>query len=72
MLTMSNDIHNASTRNAKHTLILPKVRTSMAKTAFKFSAARSANKLPKDIKEVQSISTFQHTFYDHIVCNYYS
>ena len=44
----------------------------MAKTAFKFSAARSAKKLPKDIKEVQSISTFQHTFYDHIVCNYYS
>ena len=58
MFTMSSDIHNAGTRNAKHNLILPKVRTSMAKNAFRFSAARSWNELPKDIKEAQSISTF--------------
>ena len=57
MLTMSNDIHNAGTRNAKYNLILSKVRTSMAKNAFKFFAARSRNELPKDIKEAQSIST---------------
>ena len=40
MFTMSSDIHNAGTRNAKHNLILPKVRTSMAKNSFRFSAAR--------------------------------
>ena len=53
MFTMSSDIHNAGTRNAKHNLILPKVRTSMAKNAFRFSAARGWNELPKDIKEAQ-------------------
>ena len=53
MFTMSSDIHNASTRNAKHNLILPKVRTSMAKNAFRFSAARGWNELSKDIKEAQ-------------------
>ena len=58
MFTMSSDIYNAGTRNAKHNLILAKVRTSMAKNSFRFSAARSWNELPKDIKEAQSISTF--------------
>ena len=53
MFTMSSEIHNAGTRNAKHNLILPKVRTSMAKNAFRFSAARGWNELPKDIKEAQ-------------------
>ena len=57
MLTMSNDIHNAGTRNAKYNLMLPKVRTSIAKNAFKFLGARSWNELPKDIKGDQSIST---------------
>ena len=48
------------TRNAKHNnyLILPKPRTIVAKNAFKFSAARSWNEMPKDIKESQSIRTF--------------
>ena len=58
MFTMSSDIHNAGTRNAKRNLILPKVRTSMAKNALGFSAAGSWNELAKDIKEAQSISTF--------------
>ena len=57
MLAMSSDIHNAGTRNAKHNLMLPKVRTSKAKKAFRFSAAGSSNELPKHIKEAQSIST---------------
>ena len=61
-LTMSNDIHNASMRNEQHNLILPEVRTSTAKNAFKFSAARSWNELLKDIKEAQSISTFSLKF----------
>ena len=30
----------------------------MAKNALTFSAARSSNELPKDVKEAQSISTF--------------
>ena len=55
---MSNDIHNLGTRRAKHKLILPMVSTSMAKNAFRFSAARNWSELPKDIKETQSISTF--------------
>ena len=46
---MSNDIHNAGTRNAKYNLMLPKIRTSIAKNAFKFLAARRWNELPKDI-----------------------
>lgn len=46
------------TRNAKHNLILPKPRTIVAKNAFKFSAARRWNEVPKDIKEAQSIRTF--------------
>ena len=58
MSAMSNDIHDAGMRNAKRNLILPKVRTSMAKNAFKLSAARSWNELPKDIEEAQSISIF--------------
>ena len=41
LLIVSNYIHNSGTRNAKYNLILPKVRTSMAKNTFKFSAARS-------------------------------
>ena len=53
---MSNDIHNLGTRRAKHKLILPMVSTSMAKNAFRFSAARNWSELPKDIKETQSIS----------------
>jgi len=61
-LTMSNDIHNASMRNVKHNLILPEMRTSTAKNAFKFSAARNWNELLKDIKEAQSISTFSLKF----------
>ena len=71
---MSSDIHNAGTRNAKNNLILPKVRTSMAKNAFRFSAATSWNELPKDINEDQSINTFslklKCTFHDHNICNY--
>ena len=55
---MSSDIHNAGTRNAKYNLILPKVWTSMAKNAFRFSVAWSWNELPKDIKQAQSINTF--------------
>ena len=46
------------TRNAKYNLILPKPRTIVAKNAFKFSAARRWNEVPKDIKEAQSIRTF--------------
>ena len=55
---MSSDVLNAGTRNAKHNLILPKVRTRTAKNAFRFSADRSWNELPKDINETQSISIF--------------
>ena len=62
MSTMSNDIHDAGMRNAKRNLILPKVRTSMAKNALKLSAARSWNELPKDIEEAQSFSTFSLKF----------
>ena len=58
MFIMSSDIHNAGTRNAKRNLIPPKVRTGMAKNAFRFSVARSWNELPKDIKQAQSINTF--------------
>ena len=32
MLTMSSDIHNAGTRNAKHNLMVPKVRTGKSDT----------------------------------------
>ena len=53
MFTMSSDIHNLGTRRAKHNLILPMVSTSMAKNAFRFSAARNWSELPKDIKEAQ-------------------
>ena len=51
MLTMSNDIHNTGTRNGKHNLILPKVRTSMAKNTFKFSAARRWKELPGPVDQ---------------------
>ena len=56
MFTMSSDIHNAGTRNAKRNF--DTTRTSMAKNALGFSAAGSWNELAKDIKEAQSISTF--------------
>ena len=62
LLTMSNDIYDKGMRNAKHNLILPKVRTSTAKNAFKLSAARGLNELPKDSKEAQCISTFSLKF----------
>jgi len=66
MLTMSSDIHYAGTRNAKHNLMLPKVRTSKAKNAFRFSAAGGSDELPKDIKEAQSISTFSLKLKTHL------
>jgi len=47
MLTMFSDVHNANTRNAKHNLILPKVRTKTVKNSFRFTAARSWNEPPR-------------------------
>ena len=54
------------TRNAKHNLILLKPRKIVAKNAFKFSAARSWNEMPKDIKETQSIRTFSLKLKRHL------
>ena len=55
---MSIDIHICGHEKRKDNLILPKVRTSMAKNAFRFSVARSWNELPEYIKQAQSINTF--------------
>lgn len=58
ILHLSNLNNTRNTKGPKHNFILPKVRTSMAKNSFNFSAAGSWNKVTRDIKESQSISAF--------------
>ena len=54
---MSIDIHICGHEKRKAQFDT-KVRTSMAKNAFRFSVARSWNELPEYIKQAQSINTF--------------
>ena len=68
--TMSSDIYNAGTRNANHNLILPKVRTSMAKMLSGFQQRGAGMSSQKTSKRPSSIpwallpvlENFHHSF----------
>ena len=58
--------HNYGTRSKNATLRVPRVRTEAAKKSFWFQGPSCFNKLPIDIRSLDSIVTFKHRLKEHL------
>ena len=62
--------HNYRTRGNKATLRVPRVRTEAAKNSFLFQGPSCYNKLPTEIRCLESFVVFKHR--QKNICNFYS
>ena len=58
--------HGKDTRGNNSSLVLPPIRTETGKRMFAFQGAQIFNKLPKDIRDEESLVRFKHklSFYN--------
>ena len=62
-------IHSRKTRNSTRNLISPRVKQSYGQRLFMFSAARLWNSLPTNLKDCNSLTSFNKKISEIEICN---
>ena len=68
IFTLKNTLRNRELRD-KTRLHLPKVKSKMCQTMFKYAGANDWNSLPIYIREITSINIFKQTLFTYLFNN---